>query len=441
MKKMWWVIVSVLVFCKYSYASWNISTIDTTGDVGKYASCVMLCTPCVSYYDSTNGNLKFATTECGPITFSTIFVDTTGDVGKFTSIEVWKDSSSGKTRILISYYDVTNGNLKIACSKFSSLDSFDLFTIDSVGNVGLFTSIYVDTSQKRPYISYYDETNKDLKLAYFKDTTWIIQKIDTAGDVGQYNSIWGFDDAVYINYYDATNGDLKLARYYGSSWQIENIDTAGDVGQYTSMSDFRVSYYDSKNGDLKIADWYQNNWHIQKIDTAEDVGLFSSISRNIPYNLYYYDKTNGNLKISYGEIIDSAGDVGGYCANADGTEVSFVVYYDFTNGDLKKAWVGGAVEEGNKQSLNNISIAVTPTLARKNICISYCIPSSYANLKVFNVTGRLVKTLLNKELNSGSHTIQWNGEDEQGNRVNSGVYFVRLKSGEAEVTKKFLFLK
>jgi len=64
------------------------------------------------------------------------------------------------------------------------------------------------------------------------------------------------------------------------------------------------------------------------------------------------------------------------------------------------------------------------------------------NLKVYDLTGSLVKTLVDKTTPGvGSSTLFWNGEDERGKIVPSGVYFYRLSSGNNLATKKMTFLR
>jgi hypothetical protein len=58
------------------------------------------------------------------------------------------------------------------------------------------------------------------------------------GIVGQWTSL-AFDPAdgnPAISYYDQTNGNLKLAWHNGTSWQTQNVDTVGDVGVTTSLA-------------------------------------------------------------------------------------------------------------------------------------------------------------------------------------------------------------
>ena len=64
----------------------------------------------ISYYDTTNGDLKVA--HCSDVTCSSATLatlDSTGNVGEYTSVTIGADGLG-----LISYYDVGNGNLKVA---------------------------------------------------------------------------------------------------------------------------------------------------------------------------------------------------------------------------------------------------------------------------------------------------------------------------------------
>ena len=63
------------------------------------------------------------------------------------------------------------------------------------------------------------------------------------------------------------------------------------------------------------------------------------------------------------------------------------------------------------------------------------------NLVIYNILGQKVRTLFSGELNYGYHTLQWNGLDDQGLRVSSGVYFSEFRSRNHRKTKKMLLLK
>ena len=69
--------------------------------------------------------------------------------------------------------------------------------------------------------------------------------------------------------------------------------------------------------------------------------------------------------------------------------------------------------------------------------IRFSVAATHASqLQVFDITGRLVETLIDKDLNQGEYTIQWNASS-----LPSGVYFVRLTSSMKTQTRKVLLLK
>ena len=75
-----------------------------------------------------------------------------------------------------------------------------------------------------------------------------------------------------------------------------------------------------------------------------------------------------------------------------------------------------------------------------NISFSLANPGE-VSIQIFNQKGQLVKTLLNSSLPAGNHQLTWNGTDEQGAQVGSGVYFYRMKSGKYSSTRKMVMMK
>jgi hypothetical protein len=63
------------------------------------------------------------------------------------------------------------------------------------------------------------------------------------------------------------------------------------------------------------------------------------------------------------------------------------------------------------------------------------------SLKVYDVTGRLVRTLAEEIQEAGSHKVTWDGKDSSGRKVASGVYFCRFKAGESSSVNKMVLLK
>ena len=72
--------------------------------------------------------------------------------------------------------------------------------------------------------------------------------------------------------------------------------------------------------------------------------------------------------------------------------------------------------------------------------ISFDVPNSeYVTLRVYNLLGQDVKTLINQSMTPGRYTVEWNGNDMLNNDVASGVYFYELR-GESFISRKKMLL-
>jgi hypothetical protein len=74
--------------------------------------------------------------------------------------------------------------------------------------------------------------------------------------------------------------------------------------------------------------------------------------------------------------------------------------------------------------------------------IKYDLPhSGHVNIVVYNILGQKVKTLADEYQEAAHHSVTWDGKDDQGEEVASGVYFYRIKTSLFEKTKKMVLLK
>ncbi|MBI4721493.1 MAG: T9SS type A sorting domain-containing protein [Candidatus Stahlbacteria bacterium] len=83
----------------------------------------------------------------------------------------------------------------------------------------------------------------------------------------------------------------------------------------------------------------------------------------------------------------------------------------------------------------------TPNPFRQFTNISYSIPTtSKIELKIYDLAGRIVRTLVDKEVTKGNYTIIWDGKDDKAKRVARGVYFYRLESGNFHISQKLILM-
>lgn len=80
----------------------------------------------------------------------------------------------------------------------------------------------------------------------------------------------------------------------------------------------------------------------------------------------------------------------------------------------------------------------------KSIVINYFLTgkgSTLTTLKIYNVSGQHIRTLINEEQQAGRHKVLWDGKDSSRKLLSNGIYFLRLEREESEYTKKILLIR
>jgi hypothetical protein len=83
-----------------------------------------------------------------------------------------------------------------------------------------------------------------------------------------------------------------------------------------------------------------------------------------------------------------------------------------------------------------------PNPFNPNTIIQYALPkTSQVKIEIYNVLGQRVRLLVDERQEPGYKTINWDGKDDGGNEVSSGVYFCRIQAGDFMQSKKMTLLK
>jgi hypothetical protein len=245
-------------------------------------------------------------------------------------------------------------------------------TVDADGNVGFYTSLAVDASG-RLHVSYYDNTNADLKYATCAadcalTANWQAATVDADGNVGSYTSLAvDAGGRLHVSYRDGTNADLKYATCaadcaVAANWQAATVDADGNVGFYTSLAvdaggRLHVSYRGGTNAGLKYATCAADcavaaNWQAATVDADGNVGSYTSLAVDAGGRLHvsYRGGTNADLKYAtcaadcavaanwQAATVDTDGDVVLFTSlAADGSGRLHVSYFDDFYGNLKYA--------------------------------------------------------------------------------------------------------
>ena len=267
----------------------------------------------VSFYDQAQGDLRMASCAASctsaDASWQLVTVDSIGDVGRYSSLQL------GGGNPIIAYNDVTAGSLKLATciARCTAADpEWVITTVDeSAADTGRFPSLQL--SGGKPVIGYRDRSNGLLKLATCvadcasRAATWIITTVDRDGDTGRFAQMQLADDGrPVIAYYDATHGTVKFASCTGAcqssspTWAIDAFDTVPNedemqLGLALIGGNPVVSYYDAPNMSLKLATCTagcataSRAWIVTTVESAagttrtsnasvHDAGSYSSLS-------------------------------------------------------------------------------------------------------------------------------------------------------------------
>jgi flagellar hook assembly protein FlgD len=86
--------------------------------------------------------------------------------------------------------------------------------------------------------------------------------------------------------------------------------------------------------------------------------------------------------------------------------------------------------------------AAVPNPFNPSTTISYALPKpTEVNFSIFDITGRLISTLRNADQPAGHYSLRWDGRDDSGVLVSTGVYLGRMQAGAYSQTIKMVFLR
>ena len=137
-------------------------------------------------------------------------------------------------------------------------------------------------------------------------------------------------------------------------------------------------------------------------------GTYTATVTDLTHSTYAWDKSKGVTSAS--------------CTlNSDGT-------------------ISGATAHSNSVSFGLADICPNPCIRVANI--SYSIgKQSAVTLKIYNVQGQVIRTLVSNVMNPGNYTTHWDGKDEGGNKVSYGIYFYQIQTSNYLCNKKLILVK
>jgi flagellar hook assembly protein FlgD len=101
-----------------------------------------------------------------------------------------------------------------------------------------------------------------------------------------------------------------------------------------------------------------------------------------------------------------------------------------------------SIDEPINGQSGGISAQNQPNPFNTSSTIYYSVPESgIVNVNIYDITGKLMKTLVNEQKSGGKHAVVWDGNDNKGIEVSPGMYFYRIQSGNHSCSGKMVRLK
>jgi len=331
---------------------------------------------------------------------------------------------------------------------------------------------------KGTIIVIYNSTNKDSKLGPddvdFSDYTLLIPSNNTT-----YLSTTGWKtskrtgDVIGLFNPQGAGGTIEgiMAIAWGNyiGW-IDNFSNGWGhaVTSYVMQANEGLKYTGGTTSGVTTA----GNWS-KETDAQSTPGWLNGTGQYtlpVELNSFSASATNGstvNLTWETATEVNNYGfDVERSSGNSDWQKIGFVAgagnsnspkNYSFTDNPsggtsfsyrLKQIDVSGSFQYYDPVTVN-LTLSKEPQLLQNSpnpfnpsTTIKFYIPNtSDVSIKIYDMLGREVTTLINEQATAGYHIIFWNGKDSRGENVASGVYLYRLTAGNFSETKKMNLLK
>ena len=266
----------------------------------------------------------------------------------------------------------------------------------------------------------------------------------TSSANSQWQQVWSSDNFAY-NYLSGWIDFDKVDN--GWSKRLYILDTLKfQIMQqgYSSTPEFTYTF----NSAERLAGYqiYSLNMDLNN-DSHPEFYILSYYGTSTNYRQAFkiFDVTNGNtifekndasFYYSYPVLWDM---------NSDGTTECLVTKYEYPmfGNFAYEVYNSGLVGLDNSSAPTKFELSQNfPNPFNPSTEINFSLEKNQpVTLRIYDVKGELVKTLVNNLMSSGSHQIIWDGTNDKGMRQASGVYFYRLQSEANFSVKKMLMLK
>ncbi len=312
---------------------------------------------------------------------------------------VWADSTYGKYRIYYRSYDLTNLS-----------DTFQISTIGTEVAVNSFPAIGIYEPNNRIYViwQYYDSlcyTPYQILCRYNETSAWF--------NITQLQGYWY---PLRTPSLDFSHGEDELS----ACWQD------------SSSGNMEAHFYEGNGGGYNTPG-YSSAPVLSTIGTVWSYLFWQDDDYDIFYHLYYFMSgwVAGTFRQRFQieEPMFYPNCTGSYCVWTQGDDYPYILYFcDF-----------GLPVGINENKKNKNLFRIEPNPSNGMVKFSYVLTNETdVKISVYDIRGKRVKTIVSIQQNQKENSLVWNGIDDSGKKVPSGIYLCNIKIGDKQTTKKIV---
>jgi hypothetical protein len=100
------------------------------------------------------------------------------------------------------------------------------------------------------------------------------------------------------------------------------------------------------------------------------------------------------------------------------------------------------INDRHNADINNFLKQNFPNPLYHSTTIKFSVKNSdFVKVDIFDVSGKLIKNLVDKKMTQGEYSVIWKGDDNKGNSVSAGTYFYQIRTGDLSQSKTMILLK
>lgn len=256
----------------------------------------------------------------------------------------------------------------------------------------------------------------------------------------------GGDNDLYVM--NASDGSILWSIEFTTSADFFSSPCLIDLDGNDSL-EIVVGLYDEQElraytctGDLiwttSVANWPLGTPAIEDIDGDQTLEIIQTSVYITAGAVQFFDAATGieEFKISFNSAVGTSPAIGDL--DGDG-------FYDFVfgchNGNIY-AMTSETQGIDPQSSISPFNFMISPNPFSSSASITFELSEpEYTSIQVFDLTGRMLCSLAESELDSGQHSYLWDGMDQNGEPVSSGIFLCRIQSGEISETANLCLLR